>query len=166
MLDLYVYAVKIEGNDLAALSFVHPDVVGQSGLPAEAVIGEVDPRQPEMTVEGFRPNESFLAFLHELIAEHASDLPALQDQAKLVGNGPVYVMDYRSINKGEKPPFEDVVGWFGVADGRILIETYNANPNYKLLTNAGPFVLDERLESILVERVNRLFTSDSSSLSA
>lgn len=151
MLELYVYTVKIEGNDLAALSLLPPDVVSQFGLPAGAVIGEVDPRQSDMTVEGLNKNDAFLAFFHKIIGEHAHTLPEMAAQAEKVGNGPVYVMDKRSINAGEKPPFEDAIGWYGSRDGEILVESYNANPNYQPLTNAGPFQLDSVLEEKLVD---------------
>lgn len=156
MLDLYVYSIKIEGNDMAALSFLTPETVTQYGLPAEAVLGEVDPKQSDMTVDGFVANEAFLTFMHAIVAELAGSLEKMKGQAKKVGNGPVYVMDYRSLNSGEKPPFEDVIGWFGARDGEIVPDSYNSSPKYKLLTNAGPIALEPSLEAELLKRVNAL----------
>ena len=153
MLDLYVYSIKIEGNDMAALSFLHPDEVQQYGLLAEGVLGEVDPLRPNMTVDGFTPNEAFMQLLTQLIVMHAPQLSALQKQAQFVKNGAVYVIDYRSLNEGEKPPFEDVIGWFGVQDGKIIPESYNPSPHYHLLSNAGVIQLEPTLEQLLLEHV-------------
>lgn len=159
MLDLYVYQINLEGNRMAALSFLSPDQVGEQGLPTEAVLGDVDPNRPEMTVDLFTPNDAFLKFLHSIIGENAHQLSVLQAQAEKVQNGPVYVMDYRSINKGQKPPFEDCLGWYGVRDGEILIETYNPSAHYKLMTNAGPIELEPSLEQILIERVEEIINN-------
>ena len=153
MLDLYVYSIKIEGNDMAALSMLPPDVVNSSGLPAEAVLGEVDPRQPDMTVDGFTPNDAFLNLLSQIIVEHAPSLESVRKQAEKVQNGPVYVFDHRCINKGARPPFEDVIGWFGVRNGEIQTDTWNASPNYKLLTNDGPIELEQALEEKLLAAI-------------
>lgn len=153
MFDLYVYQINLEGNRMAALSLLPPDAVDANGLPTEAVLGEVDPNRPEMTVDLFTANEAFLTFLHGIVAEYAHQLPITQKQAEKVQNGPVYVMDRRSINKGEKPPFEDCLGWYGVRDGEVLVETYNPSPSYKLLTNAGPIELEASIEKALLERV-------------
>ncbi len=144
---------------MAALSLLPPDAVDTAGLPTEAVLGEVDPNRPEMTVDLFTPNDAFLTFLHTIIAEHAHQLPVTQQQAEKVQNGPVYVMDRRSINQGERPPFEDCLGWYGVRNGEILVDTYNPSPNYKLLTNAGPLELDPMLEQILLTQIQKIATN-------
>ena len=153
MLDLYVYSIKIEGNDMAALSMLPPDVVNTKGLPAQAVLGEVDPRQPDMTVDGFTPNDAFLELLSQVIIEHAPQLETVQKQAENVQNGPIYVVDHRNVNRGDKPPFEDVIGWFGVRDGEILTDSWNLSPNYKLLSNDGPIELEMVLEEKLMEAI-------------
>lgn len=153
MLDLYVYSIKIEGNDMAALSFLHPEEVQQYGLLTEGVLGDVDPLRPNMTVDGFTPNEGFMQLLSQLIQTHAPQLPALQKQAEFVKNGAVYVIDYRSLNEGEKPPFEDVIGWFGVQNGKIIAESYNPSPHYNILSNAGVIQLEPTLEQLLLEYV-------------
>lgn len=162
MLELYVYSIKIEGNDMAALSMLSPDVVNSQGLPAEAVMGEVDPRQPNMTVDGFTPNDAFLTLLGQVITEHAPSLETMQKQAEKVQNGPVYVVDHRNINKGRKPPFEDVIGWFGVRDGVVLTESWNLSPNYKLLSNDGPIELESLLEEKLLEAIQAILDSGES----
>lgn len=153
MLELFVYTVKIEGNDMAALALLPPHVVQSQGLPSEAVLGEVDPRRPEMSVDHFTPNERFLSLLHATVAAHAPALASVQRQATKVGNGPVYVVDRRTANQGEKPPFEDVLGWFGVRNAELLPDSYNPNPNYRLLSNAGPPQLEAELEAHLLAAI-------------
>ncbi len=144
---------------MAALSMLPPDVVQRNGLPAQAVLGEVDPRQPNMTVDGFTANDAFLDLLSQVIVAEAIHLDSVQKQAQKIQNGPVYVLDHRNINKGNKPPFEDVIGWFGVKNGDILVETWNLSPNYQLLSNDGPIelegVLEEKLKATLWESIGR-----------
>ena len=153
MLELFVYTIKLEGNDMAALSPLPPDIVQQHGLPTEAVIGEVDPRHPNMTPEQFTPNEKFLELLSSVIRTHAPQLDSIQMQVAKVNNGPVYVVDRRTVNQGGRPPYEDVIGWFGVRDSELQLDSWNPNPNYKLLTNAGPITLEPDLESKLIDAV-------------
>ena len=160
MLTLYVYTVKIEGNDLAALSFLPPDEVAKYGLPTEAVLGDVPARQTNMTVDGFTPNEKFILFMSQVIEEHAPALESIQKQAAKVKNGPIYVIDYRNVKEGQRPPFEDVVGWFGVRDHAIVPNSYSANPNYQLVSNAGPMQLDPYLEEKLVAAVRAVQRGD------
>ena len=153
MLELFVYTIKIEGNDMAALSPLPPDVVQQHGLPSAAVFGEVDPRQPNMTVEGFTPNEDFLGLLHNVIAKHAPALESVQKQVTNVKNGAVYVVDRRTVNRGGTPPFEDILGWFAVRDGELQPDSFNPSPNYQLLSNSGPLELESELEEKLIDAV-------------
>ena len=138
---------------MAALSLLPPDVVQQHGLPTAAVIGEVDPRRPDMTVDGFSPNEDFLALLANVIAQHAPALESVQKQLEKVKNGPVYVVDRRTVNKGGLPPFEDIVGWFAARDGALLPDSFNPSPNYQLLSNSGPIELEPELEEKLIDAV-------------
>ena len=154
MLELYVYSIKIEGNDMAALSVLTPDIVNRQGLVTEAVLGEVDPRQPDMTVDGFTPNDDFINLLSKVIVEHAPTMEKVQKQAEKVQNGPVYVFDHRCIKDNRKPPFEDVIGWFGSRNGELLVDTWNASPSYKILSNDGPIQLEPFLEEKLLEAIS------------
>lgn len=138
---------------MAALSLLPPDVVQQFGLPTAAVVGEVDPRRPDMTVDGFTPNEDFIALMSRVIAEHAPALESIDKQLEKVKNGPVYVVDRRTVNKGGVPPFEDIIGWFAVRDGVLQPDSFNPSPNYQLLSNNGPFELEGELEEKLIEAV-------------
>lgn len=156
MLDLYVYHINLGGQALAALSFLTPDEVQARGLPTEAVLGEVNPHRPNMTVEDFTPNAAFLEFLGRIIQTHAPALPSLQKQAVRVHNGPVYVMDWRTIHQGGQPPFEDVLGWFAVRQGEVIAESYNPNPSYQIISAHGPPSLEPWLEEKLLEAARQL----------
>ena len=117
------------------------------------MIGEVDPRHQEMTPEHFTPNEKFLELLSDVIRQHAPQLESVQKQVARVENGPVYVVDRRSANRGERPPYEDVIGWFGVRNSELQTDSWNPNPNYKPLTNAGPIELEPALEEKLIDAI-------------
>lgn len=153
MLDLYVYTINLGGQQMAALSLLTPQEVDRYGLVSEAVLGEVDPRRPDMTIENFTANEDFLTLMHRIVALYAPELPVVQKQAEKLKNGPVYVIDRRTVDTGEKPPFEDVLGWFAIQNGELQLKSYNPNPNYQLLSNAGPVQLDPFLEARLLEAI-------------
>lgn len=153
MLELYVYAINLGGQALAALSVLTPAEVERYGLPAEAVLGEVDPHRPNMTPADFTPNAAFLELLSDVIRQHAPQLDSLQKQAARVRNGAVYVIDWRSVQRGEQPPYEDMIGWFGVRQGQIIAASYNPNPNYQLLSAQGPLSLEAPLEAALLQAI-------------
>lgn len=100
MLDLYVYTINLGGQQMAALSLLTPDEVDRYGLVSEAVLGEVDPRRPDMTIENFTANEDFLTLMHRIVAHFAPELPVVQKQAEKLKNGPVYVIDRRTVDAG------------------------------------------------------------------
>lgn len=153
MLELFVYQINLGGQTMAALSFLTPNEVEQYGLPAEAVLGEVDANRPNMTINDFTPNQTFLELLTAVIRQHAPELDSLRQQAARVQNGPVYVIDRRAIQQGGTPAFEDMIGWFGAREGQIMPDTYNPNPNYQLLSAGGPLVLEPALEEKLLAAV-------------
>jgi hypothetical protein len=154
MLDLYVYTINLGGQPMAALSLLTPEEVDRYGLVSEAVLGEVDPRKPDMTIDNFTANDDFLTLLHRIIAMYAPEMPVVQKQVANIENGPVYVVDRRTIDRaGGKPPFEDVLGWFAILKGELQLELYNPNPSYKLLSNHGPVQLDPFLEARLLEAI-------------
>ncbi len=156
MLDLYVYHINLGGQTMAALSFLTPDEVQAQGLPTEAVLGEVNPHRPDMTVEDFVPNAAFLEFLGHIIQTHAAALPSLQKQAARVRNGSVYVVDWRRVHQGGQPPFEDVIGWLAVRQGELIPQSYNPNPSYQIISAHGPMELEPLLEEKLLEAARRL----------
>lgn len=138
---------------MAALSLLPPETVNSHGLPTEAVLGEVNPNQPEMTTGGFTANEAFLELLSTVIVEHAPSLPSLQKQASKVDNGAIYIVDHRNINQDKKPPYEDVIGWFTMRNGQLVADSWSTNPQYKLLSNAGPIELEATLEEKLLAAI-------------
>jgi hypothetical protein len=147
-----------EGEARAVLSLLPPDFVQQHGLPGEAVLGDVIPDQPEMSADQFTPNEAFLLALHAIVQAYGPELPSVQKQLQAVRNGAVYVVDRRSARAGQRPPFQDVIGWFGVREGILQPESYNANPNYRLMGDAGPPQPEADLAGIVLREMMALAT--------
>jgi hypothetical protein len=135
------------------------------GIPSEAVIGWVivppDTDEPDLP-SLFNPNDSFVHFIHRVIAEHAPRIPELIEAASVQPDGWLVIADKRTVyNPGESPLIEDVIGVFKVLDGVILSESYARNPDHKILNKVGEFVqLGETLQVCLQEELASLVTPE------
>lgn len=154
MFDLYVFTFHNNGQLHRALAVLSPEQVGEHGLPTEAVLGQIKSLMPSMTPDQFESNEAFLRLLHQVVQEHAPQLPALQSLAKTQGTGEVAVIDERTpITEVEN---EDILGWFEVGRGEIKPHSYRPNEHYRLLTNRGPLQLPSLLQETLLKHVHHL----------
>lgn len=98
------------------------------GLPPEAVVALIG----EDGVN--RINGVFREFLHEAI-EHFAPAEMI-DVAREARSGRVVYVDDRAPG-GEDVAREDIIGWFQVAGGAIIVGTYKPNPDHQLLTERG-----------------------------
>jgi hypothetical protein len=110
----------------------------------------------EIKEDSFRPNPIFVRLLHRLIAKHAPTLQALQDEARRLGDGAVYMIDGRAPTPHGAMDPEDIIGVFLAAAGAVLPESYQANPNHLLLSRHGWFVLNAQLQEKLLEELYRI----------
>src|SRR5262245_29225802 len=96
------------------LSLLTPEEVQSlGGLPGEAILGVYAGSTDSL--ETFRPNRTFIDFLHRVIADHGSCSAELAEGARQQRNGWLYVIDPRTPEgpNGNVGP-EDIVGAFEV----------------------------------------------------
>lgn len=135
------------------LSVLTPDeVAALGGLPGEAIAGVLDGEGA--SPEHFRPNPSFAALLHEVIAKHGPTDSELQDVARAQGEGWVYVIDLRTPQgpQGSVPP-EDIIGAFEVRAGQIVEGSYRPMEGYETYTSNGLVVLPQGLRRALLREL-------------
>ena len=119
------------------LSLLTPqEVHSLGGLPGEAILGVY--AGPTDSLETFRPNRTFIDFLHRVIADEGSRSPELAEGARRQQNGWLYVIDPRTPEgpNGNVGP-EDIIGAFEVRDGVLVQGSYKPNANYRVLTKDG-----------------------------
>lgn len=120
------------------LYFLSPLDIGEVnalGLPSEAVVGQY--ADGSCSLESFRPNPVFVAFLHRVIGNQASESHEMAAAAKEMHTGYLYVLDWRTPDPQGTVPPEDIIGAIEVRDGRLVAGSYAPNPNYSVLTAAG-----------------------------
>lgn len=110
------------------------------GLPGEAVLGVY--AGPDRSIEHFRPNRTFIDFLHRVLADWGARCSELAESAREQGEGWQYLIDLRTPEgvNGNVPP-DDIIGAFEVRKGVVVPGSYWRNPNYRVLTKNGPTLL-------------------------
>jgi hypothetical protein len=130
-------SLKPEQPTQRVLSLLTPDEVQSlGGLPGEAILGVY--AGPTDSLESFRPNRTFIDFLHRVIADFGSRSQELMEGARQQQKGWLYVIDWRTPEgpNGKVGP-EDIIGAFEVRDGTMVHGSYQPNANYRVLTKDG-----------------------------
>lgn len=148
---VFAVRVRLPEGEREYVTALPPETVFARGLPGVAIVGAVARGGDEGDV--FTPNPAFVRFLHEVLAAHAHEQPALRDEALRIGAGHVYVIDARTPDPSGEVPREDVIGAVQVAGGVPVAGSYRANPNHALLTARGFFQLGEELQACLVREL-------------
>ena len=159
-MDLFVFTFHKEKQLYRALSPLTPDQVSQFGLLTEAVLGQIDAVLPSMTPDQFEQNEAFLALLHRTIQAHAPELAELQAEAKTRSLGQLHIIDKRAGQVTGEISQEDIIGHFELRRGEIVAQSYQANPDYQILTDNGPIQLAGPLEEALLAAITELMQTD------
>ncbi len=125
------------------------------GLPAEAIAGALGAEDP--TVDTFRPNPQFIAFMHRVIRTAGPEDLALQAAAREQQEGWVYIIDLRTPDgpQGRVPP-EDIIGGFQVVAGRINADSYWANERHRVWTRNGLVRLPPSLRAAFVAQLTKV----------
>jgi hypothetical protein len=122
------------------------------GIPGIAIFGAL--RKPldeggEFEPDNFRENLTFVAFLHDLLAQRIFEDPGLQQEAERQQEGYVYLIDRRTTDPRGNVPWVDTIGWVTVRAGKAIAGSYRRNPEHLLFTADGFFLLTPKLESVL-----------------
>ena len=156
--SVFICRVAVRGEMRDHATVFAPETVFATGLPTEAIVGillepAVEGRAP--SPEAFAENPAFRTLLDEVIGRHAPDDPAIEEEARWLGSGYVYVIDGRTPDPGGRVPPEDVVGAFQVREGVVVREPYLPNPRHRLLGENGFFRLSDTLHQRLLEEIVR-----------
>lgn len=151
----------MESDSFQVFTFLAPaDIRRLGGIPRDAIIGLVAPGVPPeergFTPETFQPNPSFVRFMHDVIGRCAHDVPALQAEARRVGEGFVYLIDGRTATPQGAVPPEDIIGFVRAAQGRVVPHSYQPNANHRIVSDAGLFELPADLHECLVAALRDL----------
>jgi len=167
-----VFVVKADASRgtfqqvLTPLSLAEMNRIG--GLPPQAIAGVLGkalslneleaitaPDGGKLDYRQFRVNPRFLFFLHEVLGTHGPSLREMSDAAQKKGAGSVAIIDLRTKNgPGGDVPAVDVIGWYRVADGKII--GYDANRAYVLFSERGPMQLSQPLAALFRKELLKL----------
>lgn len=126
------------------------------GILPQEIIGQlVDPNVPDGDIkpENFARNRAFVDFMHAVIKKHGPSIPGLISEAHRQGNGWVMILDRRTPTPSGAVPPEDVIGAFQVQDGQIIRDSYQGNPNHRILSQQGFFQLEPTLQQHLLDEL-------------
>lgn len=152
-MDLFVFTFHKDKQLYRALSPLSPEQVADSGLPTEAVLGQIDAVLPSMTPDQFEQNDAFLELLHKTITNVAPQINDLQAQAKTLGTGELHIIDGRAGQVTGEMSQEDIIGTFAVRRGELDESSYKPNEAYRVLTDNGPIQLAPYLEHALLATI-------------
>lgn len=141
---VYVYQAARDGADQHLVAVVEPALVRERGLVPEVILGAVTAgagAKPTITPEAFTQNRAFVMFLEALVRDHIGQVDGIRREAQRLGDGHVYLVDGRTPDPGGTVPPQDVIGAVEARNGVPLDGTYQHNPNHRLLTGDGFFVL-------------------------
>ena len=153
---IFRYTVNIGAGEQEVASLVPPDLVFEHGLCTEAILGVIgsDPGNSEgVAPDRFQENPAFVQFLQEVISDHVYGLDDLVREGKRHRNGHIYLIDGRTPQPDGSVPPEDIIGAVDVEDGSLVPGSYEHNPNHRLLTEDGFFLLPPQLEAVLDREV-------------
>jgi len=148
---IFTVEVATPQGKVTYLTLVDSSVFMKSGLPPEAIVGQLLDGTKEITSANFARNRVFVDYMHSFIAAEGPADGELRGAARRVRNGELRVLDRRA--KGDEPAEEDVVGTFQIVDGTLT--TYTRNPKHRILGDRGLFRLPQSLEKKLVEALAR-----------
>jgi hypothetical protein len=151
---VFVYRIADDAGEKLVVAIVEPAVVQEHGLVPEAILGAVPgpgaaAAPPPITPESFQRNHEFVRFLESLIRDHVGEVDGVRREAERLGTGSVYLVDGRTADPDGTVPPQDIIGALEVRDGAPAADSYRHNPNHRLLTERGFFVLPPELEAAL-----------------
>jgi hypothetical protein len=154
----YIYDTVIDGQRRYFATLLPHDTGFESGLPSEAIMGELTDGPHTLTPDAFQQNERFIQFLAFVIGKHAIGCPGLVAETQRQQNGFVYILDKRTPTPDGAVPPEDIIGGVEIESGQML--RFHGSPNYRILTADGFMQLDSWLKDRLIEELVVIATGD------
>ncbi|QDT44722.1 hypothetical protein Pan241w_48380 [Gimesia alba] len=122
-----------------------------TGLPSEAIMGELTNGPENITPEFFQQNTQFLEFLAGVIGKHAIHCPGLIAETERQQNGYVFILDRRTPTPEDGVPPEDIIGYVEIKNGQML--QFHSSPNYRIFTKDGFMKLERWMHERLLEEL-------------
>lgn len=113
----------------------------------------------EAGIQDFLENNEFLNVVHEVlrsvIAQNRDE--RLESEAIQLGSGWMHINDDRNLPEvGRISRPDDIIASVRVEDGKMLPETYNPMPTYRICTTDGLTTLSPGLEEELIAKLRQL----------
>lgn len=143
---------KSHEHPLIALSPLPLEDVNKiGGLKGDAIIGFFS---DDLCDESdFTVNETFVSFMHRIVAARASEDVLLQEIAIRQQEGWIDIVDKRASGAISS---EDVIGSFEVKAGNIVANSYRINECYSIFGEKGLFQLTPFLYTVLLKELRTL----------
>ena len=149
--EFYLYTLSADVGSRCFGSPLPQDATAGNGLPTEALAGEFLKGKEHATVENFKQNPVFLAFLHRTIAKHIQDCPGFKVSAAKKQNGHIIVGDMRSFHLEGEPPNEDAIGVVEIQNGEAV--KFHGIAEYKVFSEQGFMRIDPWLHHKLMDEL-------------
>lgn len=142
-------SIEGQGAVVAVVTWIPEEQIFQIGLPRGAICGVLRDSAGRIDPDNFMPNRDFIDILHHLNAHHLD--PGLLEYVERTTEPSVAVIDQRSPDVNAAIPAEDIIGMYEIEDRKVV--RYRANPNYRLVTAHGTFVLTPWIRQCLASAV-------------
>lgn len=155
-LPISICEVATPDGKVSYVTLAAPEDAGRQGLVSQQIVGQLlDAQRTDdlFAPDNFARNRAFVEFMHDVIRKHGPSVPNLIAAARSQADGWVYVIDGRTPTPEGPVPPEDIVGGFEVKQGEVVADSYQANPNHRVLSPRGFFQLDSVLQARLLDEL-------------
>ena len=150
----YIYEAHIEGKKRYFMTLLDPETVYKKGLKRQIILGEVK-QLDSVNRQEFTPNAAFMELFHRVVSKEMMKEQGCTSAAKKKRSGWIYLVDNRVKDRQQKSDQKDIIGSCKVEDARMIEGSYNANPNYCIISEDGFFKLPRRIQLALINELRR-----------
>jgi len=133
-----IYKVVIDNIERNVLSLIPHDEVFKNGLPNKGIIGYVTNPLNSLSPDNVYLNPNFIKLFHKIIRETSLTEESFKLSAQRQKQGYVYIIDQRDKHYPNTKSC-DIIGAFQVVDGEVIVDSYQPNPNYQIISEGGLF---------------------------
>lgn len=111
----------------------------------------------EPNVDTVIQNSQFVPLLHRILQPIVHLDPDTQHTASAIGSGYIHVVDQRAeVIYGRIPEVEDIIMSVRAEDGKLLENSAEGSPSYRVWTNNGGIQLSEFLHGKVIEALRKI----------
>jgi hypothetical protein len=147
--DVPVTETKGSRDSVTVVTWLPAEIISRIGLPQGSICGFLPISHAAIDDGNFIEYRGFIDSIHFFCAHHID--PGLLDFVRKTFEKTVAVIDQRSPDVDAEIPTEDIIGCYRIESRRI--GGYVPNPNYRLVTGGGCFMLTPWLRKCLASAV-------------